>query len=208
MAIPSGYARFMIKGTLNGGDIFEWGFWNAGAPTTAAAATAAATAVATALGVTSTGTTPWGLISSGEHYDEVRCYSYPAGGPTATYVGSAPASHTGGGSGSAPNQVALCVTTLTGLSGRRNRGRIYLPCTAPGTLTSGQRSSTNTDSVVTWLVDFFHAVNSGIGQPCVVLSQVAGSANNITAVRVDSKLDVQRRRANRQVTTYTKLATL
>jgi hypothetical protein len=107
-----------------------------------------------------------------------------------------------------PNQVAIVVTLQTGFSGRRNRGRYYLPCTRLATLNLGQIPSTTVTAVALNAKAFLDAVNSAVGQPVSVLSQVAGSAKPVTGVRVDSKFDIQRRRANREAAIFTQLETL
>lgn len=209
MAIPLGYSRNVIHGTLEGGEIFEWGFWIAAAPTDAAAASAQASAIATAYtSAVATGSPAHALMSTGDAITEVRVYSYPTGGPNATYVGTAPLSEAGSGTSTCPNQVAVCVTLETGLAGRRNRGRVYLPATHPGTLVAGQLGSATVTAVALFMQKFLQNVNSGVGQPVVVLSQVASLANDVTVVRIDSRLDIQRRRANRQPATFTQLETL
>jgi hypothetical protein len=55
---------------------------------------------------------------------------------------------------------------------------------------------------------FFQLVNAAVTQPVVVLSQVAGTANDVVTIRVDSRLDIQRRRANRQAAAFTQSETL
>lgn len=209
MAIPLGYSRNVIRGHLIGGEIFEWGFWSAEAPADDAAANAQATAVATAYTTAiGTGTGPHTFLSTGESIDQVRVYSYTTGGPTAQHVGSAPLSQGGTTTATCPNQVAVVCTLQTGFSGRRNRGRCYLPCTHTSALVNGQLSSAQTTALAQFMQKFFQNVNSAVTQPVVVLSQVAGSANNVLTIRVDSRLDIQRRRANRQAPAFSQSETL
>lgn len=209
MAIPLGYSRNVIRGHLIGGEIFEWGFWTAAAPSDDAAANSQATAVAGAYtGSIATGSAAHTFLSSGEGIDQVRVYSYPSGGPTASHVGVAALIQTGTTTATCPNQVSVVCTLQTGFSGRRNRGRVYLPCTHTSALVSGQLSSAQTTALAQFMQKFFQQVNSAIGQPTVVLSQVAGSANNLVTIRVDSRLDIQRRRANRQAPAFTQSYTI
>lgn len=197
MAIPAGYSRFVINGHLSAGEIFQIGFWSSQAPADADAANTAAAAVATAYGDQGAIGAPHSHLATGEGTDAVRCYSYPTGGPSASFVGVAPLVNSGTSTRVVPLQVAVVVTLLTGFSGRRNRGRIYTPwclTTTAGALTTGNASDT-----ASWWAGFLSKVNVAT-EPghCVVLSQVAGSANDITSVRCDTRPDTQRRRADRQ----------
>jgi hypothetical protein len=104
-----------------------------------------------------------------------------------------------------PDQCTLVVTLLTGFAGRRNRGRMYLPYQA-GTMTNGQAVQANIDPLALWWSNLIHAWNSHIGtQHVVVLSQVAGASHSVNAVQIDSKIDIQRRRADKLVPIYKKL---
>lgn len=209
MSIPLGYSRNVIRGHLIGGEIFEWGFWSAEAPSDDAAANAQAAAVATAYtSAIGTGTGPHTFLSSGEGIDQVRVYSYTTGGPSAQHVGSAALVQTSASVATCPNQVAVVCTLQTGFSGRRNRGRVYLPCTHTSALVSGQLSSAQVTALAQFMQKFFQNVNAAVTQPIVVLSQVAGSANDVVTIRVDSRLDIQRRRANRQAPAFSQSETL
>lgn len=201
MPIPLGYSRAVLSGHLRNGEIFQWGFWCSEAPTDAAAANTNAQAIATAYeGLQSTAGTPQHLIDNASGYDHVRVYSYPNGGPRAEFVGEAPiTSGVGTGAGDLPNQCCIVATLETGLAGRRHRGRVYLPANAQQ-LTTGQAASGDPALYASWMVQFIRAVNSAVAPGfVVVLSQVAGSAQRVTAVTVDSRVDIQRRRADREV---------
>jgi hypothetical protein len=73
---------------------------------------------------------------------------------------------------------------------------MYLPCTAATVQSTGQVSSAISSGVANDIAAILSAVNQSAGQ-VVVLSQVAGSAKPITSVSVDTKLDIQRRRADK-----------
>jgi len=209
MSIPLGYSRNVIRGHLIGGEIFEWGFWSAEAPANDGAANSQAAAVATAYtSAIGTGSAPHTFLSSGEGIDEVRVYSYTTGGPSAQHVGSAPLVQTSASTATCPNQVAVVCTLYTGFSGRRNRGRVYLPCTHTSALVSGQLSSSQVTALAQFMQKFFQNVNAAVTQPIVVLSQVAGAANDVVTIKVDSRLDIQRRRANRQAASFSQSETL
>jgi hypothetical protein len=196
MGIPAGVSRWVLRGHLTGGEIFETGFWTQSAFTTPADANAAA-AVAAANVVTDLGGPLFNKITADCGYDEVRVYSYPSGGPAASVIGTAAiASGTGGGTSPVlPLQTAVCVTLRTPLAGRQHRGRMYFPMNV-GTLTTHQLSSTDTNSIATGVATFLGRFNSAASP--VVVSQIgAGQKTQITTVTCDSKPDVQRRRAAR-----------
>lgn len=211
MGIPSGVARISLVGHQTGGEIFDTSFWvgGTGVPTSNADANTYAAQVSSQLGGP-TLTELCSLLDSDSGYDEVRVYSYPSGGPTASFVGSATiGSGTGTNSTFMPLQQCMCITLLTGLSGRQNRGRMYLPATGLS-LTSGHLfSGTTVQNVVEAMAGFFGGVN-GLGSTndvCVV-SQTATTFHTVTAVRADERPDIQRRRANRQATGASHLATI
>jgi hypothetical protein len=199
--IPSGYSRNVFQGTLAGGEIFQTSFWCNEAPSDQAATQAQADAIASKWnadkGVSGN---PLGMISSGSSYDSITTYSYLDNTGKATFVGhTVLATSTGVTAQNLPDQCCLVATLLTGNAGRRNRGRMYFPLQV-ATLTSGQVSSTLTSGFATWLSSFFTHVNSTLGtQHIVVLSQIGGTSHTVNAVQVDSKIDIQRRRADKVI---------
>lgn len=202
MGIPAGVSRWVLRGHLTGGEIFETGYWTQNAFTTptdanAGCATAAANAVTDLAGPL------FGKITADCGYDEVRVYSYPSGGPSATIIGSATITGgTGGGTSPVlPLQTAVCVTLRTALAGRAHRGRMYFPMNV-GTLTAHQMSSADTTAIANGVATFLGRYSAALGP--VVVSQIgAGAKTPITTVTVDSKPDVQRRRAARLVAANT-----
>lgn len=194
--IPSGYSRTVLIGHLSGGEIFNTGFWTAEAPTSEDAATTQAEAFAAAWNakVADVGH-PESFLGSASGYDTLRVYSYTDTSGTASFIGEAALTNPStSGVDSLPNQCALVATLLTGRSGRRNRGRMYLPCTKAST-TGGQITTALAGNLCAWVADFLGDCATAAGQPVVVLSQVAGTAGNITQVRIDTRVDIQRRRA-------------
>lgn len=74
---------------------------------------------------------------------------------------------------------------------------MYIPANAI-TLTGGQLTLATCTQIAQSVADSFAAVAAiGGGQP-VVVSRVAGTFENITGISVDSRMDVQRRRANQE----------
>lgn len=201
MPIPNHCARVAVVGHLAGGEIFETGWWIDTVIDSETRANTVANGYATTFH--SSGGDQWcAMLSADCGYDQVRVYGYPQGGPRAQYIGEANIP-TGQGTSSAatmPLQVAMCLTTLTGLAGRRNRGRMYLPATTSDVMASGHLFSNSVvdNAVATAAVWITHAQDGH----AVVLSQVAAGFHQVTAVRGDNRPDMQRRRANRQASTH------
>jgi hypothetical protein len=198
--IPSGYSKNVLSGTLPGGEIFATAFWCNEAPSDDTATQAQADNFAGEFNtaVADTGS-PVSFLSSQGQYTDLTVYSYLDDTGKATYSAVSPIT---GGSGTGnptmPNQVAIVATLLTGLTGRRRRGRMYFPCLST-TLTNGQASALP-NPFATWLANYFTACNSHLGSAAsiVVLSQVGGDSRHVTAISVDTRLDIQRRRADRE----------
>jgi hypothetical protein len=111
-----------------------------------------------------------------------------------------------GTGGFCPLQVCMVATLITGAAGRRNRGRMYLPANGIG-FGSHEFPNARVDAVCQALAAWLDALNTLDGS-AVVVSQAGTSKRAITQVRVDSKPDIQRRRANAQVASHTHTATL
>nr|CRY96787.1 hypothetical protein [uncultured prokaryote] len=205
MAIPAGVVRVVLHGNLPGGEIWETGFWmdNTGV-TDASLADALANIIAGTLNANDeSGALAQMALefwSAGMNWTEVRVYGYPNGGPKAAFVGlfTNPTPVAGSGTNQFPNQVALVLTLNTGLAGRSYRGRMYIPI-GKGAL-DGMAELTPqllSDFVTTWRT-FFSDVNVSDTGRFVVVSAERGIATPLSAVKADSRLDIQRRRANQQ----------
>jgi hypothetical protein len=203
-----GVQRVVWSGGLPGGEIWQCGFWLAGGlPGSEAAANAQAALLWSAFANTATGhawrmtsNTLWGNSTS---LNKVTVYVYVAGGRVADFIGI----HTDtpmvgiGGTGM-PDQVCQVLTLETGLSGRRRRGRMYLPNTKGFLDSGGLVSATDVGTVsAAWKADFtaWNAAGGSAGT-LVVVSQTGTSFQPVTAVSMDQRPDIQRRRANRQAT--------
>lgn len=208
MAIPAGVSRVSIRGTAATSEIWETGFW------VASAAPDQATADADAANIKTLFLGDWinawlSHMTSDMVITEIRVYAYPAGGPRASFVGVAPIASGNGTdtSGYLPLQVAPVLTLLTGASGRRNRGRMYLPLTGFSMMGSNHLlSTTATDAITSAAATFFSAL--GPAYPPVVLSIVGSSHRAITEVAMDNRPDVQRRRANKEGATHRSTGTV
>lgn len=196
--------RLVFGGTAPEGEIFQWGFWVNGTVTNAADATALAVAVHDIFVTTAVRTNLCVMIRPDSTYSFVKAYCYPGGGPTAEFVGEANLDHIGGGIGtgtdSAPLYQCAVIQTQTGLSGRSNRGRFYLPASGFAVFTNHRYTTSqtgNTIAAVKALMDAVNNITSPFAARCVVLSQLHAHVEPITSIRMDSKPDVQRRRENR-----------
>lgn len=207
MPIPSGYSRSTFYGHLEGGDIFNMSLWANEAPLDNAATQTQANAFRDAFNAKNSNVfSPTHYIRSGSGYDGVRVYSYTDTTGKAAHIGDASIAKPGtaGSTGLLPQQVALCVSLLTAQAGRSAKGRIYMPLMVLALGFGGQADSPTVDGVAAWWATFITALNTAIGGPAKigVLSQKHGTFQPITAVAVDTRLDIQRRRANRENVTY------
>jgi hypothetical protein len=195
--IPAGYVKLVIHGSLAGGEIWETAIWG---PAGSAVDQDSLQDYVNTAGdnfVSMLQSAVTALISADSAVLGIRGYLY-TGGTTAAnvaeyegYTGSS-----GTGIGSLPDQCCLVSTLLTAAAGRRNRGRMYWPANGLS-LASHQATATIVNNLADAVADF-----AGTFDPqAVVVSQVAGSARPVTAIRVDTKIDIQRRRANKQVAT-------
>lgn len=119
----------------------------------------------------------------------------------------------GSGGQRMPHSTAIVASLITGVPGRRTRGRIYLPLTGAEVATNngllplvGQQLVA--DSVAAALEDLRVAgYDVGAdGLDPVVVSTTGGLATPITTVRVGNVPDVQRRRRNGLAETYASAA--
>lgn len=212
MAIPSGYSRATFYGHLPGGELFNWSLWSNQAPSDQTATQTMATAFATKFqaGIDTPNAADLPLtkiIGSDAGYDGVRVYSYTAVGGHASFVADAPITRPGSSSatGTLPNQCSIVVTLRTAVAGRRATGRIYLPITKYSLGSAGQLDTGSVDGLANAVSHLITALNSAeTPQHVGVLSQTAGTFQSVNSVKVDSKVDIQRRRANKQTPAYVK----
>lgn len=199
MSIPAGCTKVSIIGTMEGADVFDTGFFMEGLTIASAAdANTAAASMASIFDSVAGKSYLLGLMAVGTNITEFRVYHY-TGGPTATFVGSHLQAEAGQGTAQLPAQVAVVATTLTGFSGRSNRGRMYWPADGADLSGGHQLPAALVGHVAGTVAEYFHDIKvayPGITGPCVV-SQTNTSYKAITSVKVDSKPDIQRRRANK-----------
>lgn len=201
MAIPPDCARISLIGHQTTGELFDTSFWIAGTnvPTSNADANALAETVSAGLGG-DTLTSIAALLNPDSGYDQVRVYSYPTGGPSASYIGAATiGSGVGTATATAALQQAMCITLRTAQAGRSHRGRMYLPADGVALTTGHLFSFGLTTDVVDKMASFFSYINTlSASNNVQVVSQTLTTATEVTTVTADQRPDIQRRRANRQ----------
>lgn len=147
------------------------------------------------------------LVGSRGNLDSVRVYFHASPAADAGVIGqSTTASTAGSGSVSSPPQIAIVATLRTGIAGRRNRGRVYVPGSA-GTDSNGNATTATIQGVSLSIANFLslaatRPLNGGTLRP-VVRSATGGYYTPISAVTVDNVLDTQRRRRENIIATIT-----
>jgi len=205
MSFPSTHlVHINLTGHLTGGEQFVTGFWVV-TPTylSQTELNSLATSVAALITATTFATTR-SVISSDSGYDKVRLYQYEAGAPKAVKVAEASITGViGTGTSYQSLQSALVISLRTGIPGARNRGRMYIPWTAAGLGTDHQIGSTSLDAVLAEWQTFFNAVNALTNVDSIQVVSRTGSGAFATVIQLvaDTRVDVQRRRANKQTIT-------
>lgn len=213
MPIPANVARISLTGTLIQGEQFDTSFWVAGGvPANQADANDLAEQVAAIPSLTTIGAGgPRTMLDVTSAYTEVRVYSYPTGGPSASFIGTAAIDPGTGVSAEAslPLQCCIVASLRTGFAGRSRRGRMYFPVTALS-LVSHQMSEADLDAFAGVMKSIFDAVNAFTDPALVVsvVSQTLGDHSPVATVTADSRIDIQRRRAEGQTELHQSSVTL
>nr|CRY96112.1 hypothetical protein [uncultured prokaryote] len=113
----------------------------------------------------------------------------------------------GTGTATNPSQSSVVVSLLTGIPGRRYRGRLYLPALAPAfNATTLRLTNTLPAQIATQMAAWMPLVASqwagGDELDPVVVSQVGAVATPITTVKVGDVIDTQRRRRDQLIENY------
>ena len=201
MAIPANMARVSITGLLPSGESFDTSFWMQQTDLTTQALTTQAAENIAALWTPTLRAQWYATLGTDSSFQKVKVYAYPTGGPNATFLGEAEfATKPGTGNLSdMPLQSCTVVSLRTGQIGRSRRGRMYFPHVNT-TLTTNQISPSNATNLANEIADFFADCNA-LTVPAgtvSVLSQKLSLAASVSQVVVDTRLDVQRRRAESQ----------
>jgi hypothetical protein len=204
MPYPSGTIKTVIGGTLPGGEVFAFGWQNR------AVGVSTQTDLNMVNGQTNAAlannfltTSVKALFSTQVVFTRVTNYLYTGGSSASLVSVSTPSIAGTSAVAGMPNQCAVVVTLETGVPGRSNRGRAYLPPVNVGLINAGtvQLSSatcTTLANAFASMLTALHDDSSPNGVPAVA-SALKGAIRDITAVRVDSIIDTQRRRRNKLV---------
>jgi len=100
-----------------------------------------------------------------------------------------------------PKQVALCGSLHTAHAGRRGRGRVFAGCLTTAAITSTGSAATAIRTSLSGYLAALVAGFTGTNGPWVlsVFSRSDVALYPVTSVTIDTRMDVQRRRANRRV---------
>lgn len=204
------FVRLITRGTIDGVQGFSFGmdFKVLGVGPVAPAdlstwVSATATPFATWFNATTGGLKL--LISPASSISRRDAYFHPSDTGPAAFAAS---DTSGGGAGTAslihPPQTAIVVSLLTGFTGRRNRGRFYLPGLAvPTDTTTGRIASTQVDAISLDAGNFINSVNGITLAANAVGCAVMPTGDIVTQILVDNVFDTQRRRRNKIGPTHT-----
>ena len=206
MARPANVTHVVLVGHLGGQEVFNTGFWFAGAtPTSDAVAATVASDIA--------GRTPFAafigaakaVLANDSGYDAVRVYGYPTAGGPAEAVGEASiTSGTGTGGAGGALQVCMVATLQSAAASRSGRGRMYLPCDSANAFSVHRIIGSHVTDVSNLLAAALIDLNTFLSPGVVsVVSPTHGVSRAVTGVRVNDDPDIQRRHANKQTPTVT-----
>lgn len=203
MAYPQHAVKFVLNGKVPSGEVFAHSQWFDGtASDTDDDARSLASGLLAADWLTNfLTTTVKSYFANTVSWVGWNAYWY-AGGPAAAHSYGAdyvtPAVGTGGTS-VLPAQMCTVMSQRTGRPGRSYRGRAYLPGVVPSQVTTtGLVTGTLAQDLATAYADWLSTVKADAGHMIgVVASSRLSAMTPITQVSVDTRLDVQRTRANK-----------
>jgi hypothetical protein len=145
------------------------------------------------------------VISDDTSYSTLHCSRYPSGTTSADLIAQDLAAPVIGSSSlHQPPQLCLVASLRTGLSGRENRGRVYLPLTGlpNADLSDHQVAASVVDAINTDFTAFLIALDTeAIGPDTWTTSvgnpRAAHASHPVIQVVMDSKIDTQRRRTDK-----------
>ena len=186
-----------FRGTFVNGEVFSHSFWFESLGSIEDVATAAVTHWGTAVTGGLDSFFPTSLNWGSLHTSEVTVST----GVVVRSRDDALSVHGDQTSSVIPNQCATVVSLRTGVSGRANRGRSYLPGVGPGSLTtSGTIDGGTAAAIALGIADFFTDMGTDGHNP-VVYSRSQRAAIAVTSVVVDEVVDTQRRRRDKLIGT-------
>lgn len=208
MSIPAGAVKMVFAGTLQGGEVFAHSLWfdHGSTPTQTQLDACQGFALTTFNSVLGTSAIK-AQFPTTTSYKTLTLYSY-AGGPNADHVSGpgAFAAWVGTGTNSLPNQCSTVLSLLTGTPGRAFRGRTYLPGMGQSQMAStGQWGSASITALGNAWQSYLAGIKAGGGgadplNPSV-MSASRSVLTHLTGFSFDSRVDIQRRRAFKQVVT-------
>lgn len=195
MPIPTGVGKWVISGTLPGGEVWQTAYYDFGR-TIADFSDSNVVSVAATANFTNLHQAAKVLMSTSSLITALDGYFYN-GGTSAAAHGHAPLLVTGTGASPHPAQISLVTTLRSANTTRRGRGRMYWPANgAAFTVATDLFVSTAVDALVDALGIWFQTLAAG-GVHAGVVSQTAGTFAQLTSVDADYVPDTQRRRANK-----------
>jgi hypothetical protein len=196
VAVPN-TSRYVVEGSLPGGEAFAFG-WAATGPNqgtvnaqAAVDATLASSQFAAFLAAIKV------IANTGCAFQRLRLYVYGNGGLLVDSAFAAITGVSGTGSPKLPNQCALAVSLRSAINTRSGRGRMYLPATgATVDATTGKM----TNSLATIASTTAALMASTQGQ---IASETQAISRPVVRVSVGDVVDTIRARRNRLVEAYT-----
>ena len=193
--------KFIIEGTLGQGNEEAWsvGLHFRPPPGDPVSPSAVQGWCDNIVGAASTvfGTSLLQRLSTSGRITQVRANLYGDTGP-AVYSGLSifPSPLQGTGSITLPPQASVCVSLITGVSGRRFRGRFYWPALT-GSMSNNLKFDVPAGTAIayaTMLTEIATRFPGDVDVAPVVYSQASDVLTPVSAVRVGDVLDTQRRR--------------
>lgn len=194
MAFPGNGTRYVLGGTLPGGERFSTGVYAPAFDESVSMQTVANNNVqSNSLLMGFLNGAARGIIHTGCAYTTLTVYRYGSG-RAAVDVGTAAIPNVAGtGAVVHPNQSALCVTLRTTLANRRGRGRMFFPATSGTIANTGLRSATETKAFLDLLGPWLDEINAE------VWSTASTSKHRVNRIDADLVTDTIQQRRDRLV---------
>lgn len=200
MAFPGNGTRYVITGTLPGGEVWSTGIY-------APAFDESVTMQSVADAQVQTGSLFLALVAaikaqlhSGCATTGITVYRYTAGRAAVDVGTAAVPAGVGTASPVHPNQSALCVTLRTTLANRRGRGRMFFPWTGGIIQSTGLIQSSQVLNLLTPLGAWVDQINGEVWSTAGTLK------GRVNAVDADLVIDTQNGRRDRLTSARTRVA--
>jgi hypothetical protein len=201
MSIPAQVARFTFGGNADNGETWNTSFW--AQPLSDITSQEEFQAQVDDLADVLTGGTGfvtqmrpfWSDATHLTFFDGL----YYSNEQTASFIGKHAYESPVVGTGTTPLPLQTCavLSLETAVPTRRGKGRMYLPANAAAMQSGHRFSDTPVQNLVNAAADFFSILDTGTpGWTPGVMSSAGSAFRPLTAVHMDNKPDIQRRRAN------------